>query len=63
MKKMSNKRLGLDRETVRTLVVGLSTGQLRYAGGGAPNEKDTEGACNSSEPNCGGCSSTGVSRH
>jgi len=60
MKKTPNKRLTLDRETVKVLAVELSGGQLRHVAGGAPN---TDGhTCNSTEPRCGGCSSITVSR-
>lgn len=61
MKKTSNKRLAVDRETVKALLVELPSGQLRYVDGGAP--RDTEGSsCNSTEPRCGGCSSATFTR-
>lgn len=50
MKKTSKKRLTLDRETVKALVVELSTGQLRYVEGGVPVGGTITG---SSQPDCG----------
>jgi len=47
MKKISNKRLTLDRETVKTLAGRLSHGQLEQVNGGVQ----------SSSPGCGCCSS------
>ena len=64
MKKISNKRLTLDRETVRALVVELSGDQLRYVNGAAGTNTiiNTNAAtacypCNSSQLRCGCCSS------
>jgi len=54
MKKTSNKRLTVRRETVKTLVMELSRGQLRNANGGAPLPPDTLGeGCASSNIRCG----------
>lgn len=52
MKKTSKSRLILDRETVKALVVELSTDQLRYVEGGIlRNGSNFE--CGSSRPECG----------
>lgn len=49
MKKTSRKRLTVEREVVRVLVVELAGGQLRHVGGGLPPEETTpEDGCNTS---------------
>jgi hypothetical protein len=55
MKKTSNKRLTLDRETLKALVMELSADQLRHAGGGLLRGSFID--CGSSYPDCG-CPST-----
>jgi hypothetical protein len=50
VKQTSKKRLIIDRETVRALVVELSPGQLRYVEGGVP---PTTSLTNTSNLACG----------
>jgi hypothetical protein len=72
MKKTTSKRLTLDRETVKTLGVELSSGQLGAANGAASvfttttvpiaTQAQTQCfPCNSTFPRCGGCSSGNTS--
>jgi hypothetical protein len=48
MKKTSRKRLTLDREVVKALVVHVPGHQLRYVGGGLMNGSNPEYGCNTS---------------
>jgi hypothetical protein len=56
MKKITNKRLTVDRETLRVLRVALAGDQLRYVDGGR-RITDTDTDTGSSQPACGCCSS------